>query len=69
MSECFSCLKDATRKKPLKLIEIKNVTLKLKKEKSEWVVFNINYEYPMLHEPKLEKLIVSVNGKEVEVKL
>ena len=55
-----------------KLVEIKTITVKTRmgaKHKFEFILLNVNYRYAFLLDPKIEKLIVSVNGKETEIKL
>jgi hypothetical protein len=64
MNVCSSANRKAER-----LTEIKSLTLKIKVLSMESVVLNVNFRYPQLFDPKTEKLFVSVNGKDVEVKL
>lgn len=57
-----------------KLVPIKTVTLKIRrlegtKKEYHYILANLNYRYPFLFEPKFEKLIVSVNGVDTELKL
>ena len=53
------------------LKKLKTITVKttLGSKKFEFILINVNYRYPVLLNPKMEKLIVSVNGKETEIKL
>ena len=55
----------------IELKKLKTITVKttLGSKNFEFILLNVNYRYPVLLNPKMEKLIVSVNGKETEIKL
>jgi hypothetical protein len=52
--------------------EVKSLTLKLEgkgKVKTTYILLNLNFHYSFWFDPKEQKLIVSVNGKDTEIDL